>query len=263
MFVDNEGLDLIQSSLDCRIFVPENTLQKFIFQLRTVDSYLPLKSKDSLQHVIAKKKELVEKLSIRCACLKERSQVIEFVEKAEELANESPFLTDEEVQERAEDLRASIDGFVESTRPSKNNMKLLRFTRKLLTKAEKHEKVMVKSPSKEQTIQLRENAHNEISLDAFALAESLYELAAVLFEGNIKVFETMVESKFSQTEKKELIFHLINCESNLSSIQTKVQRLKVIQAIIGFAHTLTDYYATETPYPSLEEIQSIFSEQIY
>ncbi len=263
VFADDEELDLIQNSLDCRIFVPDDTLQKFIFQLRTIDTKLSSIGKNSFHHVITKKKELVEKLSLRCAHLKERNQVIEFAEKAEELSNESPFLTDEEVHERAEDLRASIDGYVESSRPSKNNMKFLRFARKLLVKAEKHEPVMVKSPSKEKTIQLRENAPGEISLEAFALAESLYELAAALFVGNIQSFEAMLEKNFSLTEKKELIFHLSNCQSNLSTFQTEMQRLKVIQGILGFAHTVTDYYSTETPYPSLDEVKTLFSEQMY
>jgi hypothetical protein len=263
IFTSDAELDTIESSLDCRIFVPDDTLEKFLFQLRKIDNSLSSKNSKSLYQTIAKKKELVEKLSIRCASLKERNQVIDFAEKAEELANQSPFLTDEEIRARAEDLRASIDGYVESFRPSTNNMKFLRFARKLLLKAEKHEPVIISSPSKERTIQLRENTPGEISIEAFTLAESLYELAGELFKGNIEIFQAMLEKNFSPSEKKELHFHLGNCKSNLSTFQTENERLKMIQGMIGFANIVTDYYSSDTPYPTIEEVKATFSDPIF
>jgi hypothetical protein len=261
-FAEDEELDIISKSIDCRIFLPEETLEKFIFKLRKIDSSL-CKNSSSLYQTIEKKKELVESLSNKCESLKQRNAVISFAEEAEDIANSSPLLSDENVNELIADLKARIQTYVEETRPSRTNMKFLRFAEKLLEKAAKHEPVLIKSNKKENIIKFKENVPAEISLEDFALAESLYELAAILYQESEDAFNSSLENNFSESNRKEISFHISICNGFLGKLKTKEDKNKVIQGILGYAHTLTDYYAAVTPYPSLDEIDGMFSEQIY
>ena len=262
VFAEDEELDIIAKSIDCKIFVPEDTLKKYLFQLRKIDTSLS-KNDPSLYAVIEKKKKLVESLSGKCQHLKQRNTVISLAEEAEEIANTSPFQTDEEVNELIADLTARIDSYVDRARPSKNNMKFLRFARKLLEKAAKHEPVMIEAPKNENIIKFRENSPREISLDDFALAESLYELTSTLYDGSEEMFLEVLEKNFSEESRKEINFHVSKCSGSLSKIDQKQDREKVMQGILGYAHTLTDYYAGVTPYPSIKEIESLFSQEMY
>lgn len=258
-----EDLDIIQSSLDCRIFVPDDTLQKFIFQLRKVDTSLSNNSDASMQDVVEKKKKLVESLSGKCDRLKERNTVISFAEEAEHIANSSPILSSSEIIMMSENLRSRIDNFIMNFQPSKNNMKFLRFAKKLLAKAEKREPVLTPIISSETMITFREDSPSEISLDDFALAENLYEAAAILFEGKTKAFEDVIEKNFSRASQKEMAFHVSNCGGKITNLSTPAVRSLVIRGILGYAHTVTDYFINETPYPSNTEIESIFSAQMH
>ena len=261
-FDGEADLDIIQNSLDCRIFVPKDTLQKFLFQLRKIDQALSENTQESLLEVLSKKKELVESLTGRCLALKERNSVISFAEEAEHIANSSPILADAEIESLSDSLLSRIDAFIEDHKPTKNNMKFLRFAKKLLQKAKRHEKVLTPSKNKGKTITLHQNSPQEISLDDFALAEGLYEIAALLFQGDIEDFKETLSKNFSFTSQKELSFHIHNCEGSLSNLHTKEERERVIQGILGYAHTITDYFAGETPYPSKEEIKNTFTCQI-
>lgn len=263
VFGEEEELDIISKSLDCRIFVPKDTLQKFIFQLRKIDDSLQKKSNENFLNIIEKKKKLVESLSNKCENLKQRNLVISFAEEAEGIANSSPLLTDEEVKNLADNLNARIDSYVANARPSKNNMKFLRFAKKLLQKAIKHEPVLIKAQKEENIIKLRQSSPSEISLEDFALAESLYELAASLYENQANVFTEILEKNFSQNTKKEMIFHIKNCQGSLSLLKSKKDKQKVMQGIIGYAHTVTDYFASDTPYPSIDELDNLFSAEMY
>ena len=122
VFKEDEELDIISRSIDCKIFVPEDTLQKFIFQLRKIDHSLS-KNSCSLHETIEKKKELVETLSSKCESLKQRNMVISLAEEAEELANSSPFLSEEILKEKIADLKVRIENYVDEARPSRTNMK--------------------------------------------------------------------------------------------------------------------------------------------
>ena len=119
----DEELDGIADSIDCKIFVPQDTLQKFTFQLRKIKSSLDKNDHHTPYEIIIKKRKLVEKLSARCEKLRQRNIVISYAERAEEIANMSPFLTDDEIDEKAIELADCIHRFVQTTRPSKNNMK--------------------------------------------------------------------------------------------------------------------------------------------
>ncbi|MCH9811271.1 hypothetical protein K0U07_00740 [bacterium] len=262
IFNGEEDLDIIQSSLDCRIFVPKDTLQKFLFQLRKIDLSLTENHEGKLQEVLTKKRELIESLNGRCLALKERNSVISFAEEAEHIANSSPILTDAEIESLSSSLLTRIDTFIADHKPTKNNMKFLRFAKKLLQKAKKHEPVLTPSTNKGKTIAFHEDSPQEISLDDFALAEGLYEIAAILFQGNVKEFKETLSKNFSFSSQKELTFHIHNCNGNLSQLDTKEAQERVIQGILGYAHTITDYFAGETPYPSKEEIKSTFTCQI-
>ena len=261
-FDGEEDLDIIQSSLDCRIFVPKDTLQKFLFQLRKIDTSLSENKGSNLQEVLTKKRELLESLTGRCIRLKERNSVISFAEEAEHIANSSPLLTDQEIKELSQNLLTRIDTFIANHKPTKNNMKFLRFAKKLLQKAKKHEPVLSPKQNKGNTVTFHEDSPQEISLDDFALAEGLYEIAAILFAGNTKEFQHTLTKNFSFAAQKELSFHIHNCKGNLSFLETKEAQERVIQGILGYAHTITDYFAGETPYPSTEEIKNTFTCQI-
>ncbi|MCH9616864.1 MAG: hypothetical protein SP4CHLAM5_01380 [Chlamydiia bacterium] len=262
-FDGDSDLDIISSSLDCRIFVPEDTLQKFIFQLRSIDTSLSENTNTSLQEIVSKKRKLVERLAGRCQNLKERNSVISFAEEAEGIANSSPILSDSEIKDMASNLRARIDLFISDFKPSKNNMKFLRFAKKLLQKAEKHEPVLTPITTSSTMITFREDSCGEISLDDFSLAENLYEIAALLYEGKIENFEDILEKNFSRAMQKEMSFHVSNCGGKISLLSTPEQRLSAIRGILGYAHTITDYFASETPYPSIEEVDNTFSAQMY
>lgn len=259
IFEDEKELDDIGRSLDTNIFVPKDTLQKFIFRLREIDTTLSKVKDNSLYHAIEKKKKMLVTLSERCEKLKQREQVISIAEEAELLANSSPFLSDEEVHEKAEGLRARIDSFIEFARPSKNNMKFLRFAKRLLLKAEKHEPVILKEEKQTNTITLSEGSKGEVSLDDFALAENLYELGALLYNEKIDEFNQRMKNTLSSASQKELFFHVHNCNGNLNDLSDESNRLKAIQGLLGFAHTVTDYYASETPYPSQKDFPELFS----
>ncbi|MCH9621060.1 MAG: hypothetical protein S4CHLAM20_04740 [Chlamydiia bacterium] len=263
IFEDEKELDDIGRSLDCNIFVPKDTLQKFIFRLREIDTTLSTINDNSLYHAIEKKKKLLKSLAAKCEKLKQREQVISMAEEAELIANSSPFLSDKEIKEKTSLLKNRIDNFIENARPSNNNMKFLRFAKRLLSKAEKHEPVILKNEKKDSTIALREASPGEITLDDFALAETLYELANNLYEEKIDHYKEMLQNTLSSANQKELSFHVSNCGGKLSTLDTKEDQLKVIQGILGFAHTITDYYASETPYPSTEELTTLFSDQMY
>lgn len=263
VFDNDQDLEEISTSLDCRIFVPEDTLQKFIFQLRSIDSSLSKNTNHSLREIIDKKRKLVESLSGKCQSLKERNTVISFAEEAEGIANSSPILSDYEIQDMAKNLRARIDRFISDYKPSKNNMKFLRFAKKLLVKAEKHEPVLVSIPSSDTMITFREDSCGEISLDDFALAENLYEIAALLYEGKVESFEETLEKNFSRAMQKEMSFHISNCGGKIDLLQSPQKRLAAIRGILGYAHTITDYFINETPYPSIEEVDNTFSAQLH
>lgn len=257
-----EDLDIIQSSLDCRIFVPKDTLQKFLFQLRNIDHALAQNDNTSLHDVITKKRELVESLAGKCQNLKERNSVISFAEEAEHIANSSPILADTEIANLTENLNSRIDAFIEDFMPTKNNMKFLRFAKKLLQKAKKHEPVLIPINHNDTMITFREDSPQETSLDDFALAESLYEIASLLYTEQRETFQDTLTKNFSFATQKEISFHVHNCGGKISNIETESDRLKVIQGILGYAHTITDYFAGETPYPSIKEIHKTFSSEI-
>jgi len=261
VFNHEEDLESIADALECNILIPKDTLKQFIFRLRKIDSSLTDPSDSSLLDTIEKKRSLVAKLSQKCDHLRERNTVISFAEEAEAIANNSPFLSDAEVKDKVDDLRARLDGYVDASRPSKNNMKFLRFAEALLQKAQKHEAVLGKSEKKESLVEFRENSPGEISLEAFALAESLYELAATLYQGKTKIFESMLEKGFSGASKKEIRFHASILGGSLSKIETEEDRIKVISALLGFAHITTDYYAKKSPYPTIKEIKELFSHE--
>ncbi len=261
VFNHEEDLESIADALECNILIPKDTLKQFIFRLRKIDSSLSDPSDSSLLDTIEKKRNLVAKLSQKCDHLRERNTVISFAEEAEEIANASPFLSDAEVQEKVNDLQARLDGYIDASRPSKNNMKFLKFAGALLQKAQKHQPVLVKTLKRESLVEFREKAPGEISLEAFALAESLYELAASLYEGKTKIFESMLEKSFSEASKKEMGFHVGICGGNIKKIESKSERIKVISGLLGFAHITTDYYASATPYPTAKEIKELFSHE--
>ncbi len=261
VFNHEEDLESIADALECNILIPKDTLKQFIFRLRKIDSALTDESDNSLLDTIEKKRNLVAKLSQKCDHLRERNTVISFAEEAEEIANSSPFLSDAEVKEKVDDLRARLDGYIDASRPSKNNMKFLKFAGALLEKAQKHETVLVKVSKKETLVEFRENAPGEISLEAFALAESLYELAAALYEGKTKIFKSMLEKGFSEASKKEMSFHIGICGGSIGKFDSEDEKIKIISGLLGFAHITTDYYATNSPYPSLKEIKELFSHE--
>jgi len=255
-------IDRLESSVECNIFLSEKSLETFIFQMPSLEKMDPSKDLTCPYFILSKKQKWVEEISVRYDRLKERWIVIEFVQKAHNLLDPHLFLSPKEVQKQAQDLQAAIDGYVESFRPSKSHMKYLRYAKRLILEALNDEAFFIQSPSKEEIATFRERVPNEISLETFAFAENLYELASYLFQKNILAFESMLATHFSENEIKELIFHITLCESSLSKISKEGERLKIIQGILGFAHSVTDYYVNETPYPNIEEIKVLFSTEI-
>ena len=260
---NDSPLDLIQEEVDAKILMPNHTINKFLFQLRKVDESLNSTKSGSCVNSIQEKKKLVQKLTLRCEHLKQRNLVMEICEKSEDLSNSSPYLSDHDIAEQTRDIKALIDKFTQKHRPSNINMKFLRFAIKLLEKAKFHQKVLYFEKKTENAIPIEQQGSKEISLEDFSLAESLYELASTLYEKNIEKFNKFKENNFSPETQKEIYFHIHKCNFSLEHIKESMDLFPAISGILGYAHTLTDYYAGISPYPSKAEIEELFSTTMY
>lgn len=138
-------------------------------------------------------------------------------------------------------------------------MKFLRFAHKILEKAKNHQKVLSFQQQKTTTINIENLSQKEITLEDFSLAEGLYELASLLYEKKIKAFIQYKKINFSQESQKEIFFHMDYCNFDLQNIETTKDLYPAIQGILGYAHTLTDYYTGNSPYPTIDEINDLFA----
>jgi|JI9StandDraft_1071089.scaffolds.fasta_scaffold02285_10 hypothetical protein len=211
------------------------------------------------QSHLKEEENLLQTLAGRCQQLQERRDVINLAEEAENLANTSPEKTHDDVALEANRLRTLIDLFLKSHRPSRNNAKFIRFARACIDKAERHE-ALIQSKRSSKQVSLEVSRKNVEGPESVELAESLYELASLLYQEKIDLFNTALANNFSCAAQKEIAYHASVCKGNLKALHKKEDRLKVIQAILGYAHLLADYYMDNTPYPTIVEIHHLFEE---
>ena len=178
-------------------------------------------------------------------------------EAAEKLANSSPNRSPDDIAKQANLLKNRIHSLLKKNRPSRNNVKFIRFAIACIKKAKKQEPVMKKKPFS-RTISLESFYKKEISFDSLELAEWLYELAKLLYQKKENAFQKAFQT-CSENHQKEIVYHISLCGGTLLSLEEEKNRLCAVQGILGYAHILSDYY-TETPYPSLEEIHDIFQD---
>jgi hypothetical protein len=241
--------------------IPESTelaqVLKQLFKIkRSVTRALRSYDRTFSSH-LSEQQELIQKLAGRCHKLQERRAVINLAEAAEDLANNSPLKSDDEVSLAANELRNRIDAFVRAHRPSRDDAKFIRFARACIDKAEKHEPLLQKRASK--AISLETARKNVAGPESTEVAEALYELAGLLYQEKMTEFHTSL-SHFAPATQKEIHYHISVCKGHLDLLSKKEERLKVIQGILGYAHLLADYYMDNTPYPTIVEIHHLFQD---
>lgn len=234
-------------------------------QLEKIDRSIDRALSDSEtinKQILEKQKSLVHDLAGRCHQLEVQRDIISFAEAAEELANSSPNRPQEEVAADANQLKNRIEHFLLSHRPSKTNSKFLRFAHACIAKAERHEPVLVrgKDGHLKKVISIDSFQSKEVTLEMFDCAEELYALASFLYHEDIDNFRKQLEKVLPEDMRKELIFHLSVTNGDLELLDQRDQQLLVIQALLGYAHTLTDYYVYTSPYPPIAEIHRIFKD---
>ena len=137
----------------------------------------------------------------------------------------------------------------------------MRFANACIDKAEKHEPVLIKTPEGKikKVLHIEHFQRNEASVESFSLAEVLYELAGYLYHEDMELYKKTF-NHFSDQEKQEIKYHVGACNGSLSKLDSLEDRLMVVQGILGYAHTLTDYYMDSSPYPSIVEVHKTFEE---
>lgn len=260
--IHDEEISSIEKSLSSHTLVPRKQLKNFVSQLKKIDRSLEQSLQENTlgKHSIEKQKEMVSSLAGRCHHLKTRNDIINLAEEAEHLANTSPDRPHDEVASDANALRQRIDDFVKQNRPSRNNAKFIRFARKLLDKAERHEPVIVKQERRENVVTLDHYRTKDVTLKSYELAEALYELARLLYVEETAKFESSFKEDFSESVQKELSYHVSMCGGQMKEYCEESARLLIVQGILGYAHELTDYYLDNTPYPNIEEIHLTFED---
>lgn len=197
--------------------------------------------------------ELQKEICGRSYDLKERYHVLSITNQASTLASTSKNRTQEEVASEANELRIHIDAFLKTHRPSRKEITYLRFARECIDHAEQGRLY----PSKKIT-PLFSLKDDEISQESYELAEAVYELAEMLYKQDFHSFQSYFKNNFSFAVQEELLYHVEVCQGNFYEADNPRQRMKVVQGILGFAHSLTDYYSGNTPYPRFEEIHETF-----
>ena len=258
-------LDAIKALLKKRFLPEKRELKAFSIQLEKIDRSInkALTTSDVIcKKFLEKQRELVHNLTGRCHQLEVRRDVINLAEDAEALANSSPDRPQEELAIEANNLRDRMESFLMVHRPSKNNSKFIRFANACIAKAERREPVMIrgKDGRLKKVISIDTFKSKEVTLDMFDLAESLYGLASLAYHNKIKEFKTTLTNSFSEETRKEIIYHVSMVEGSLEKMESKHDRIRVVQGILGYSHDLTDYYMDESPYPSIVEIHQVFKD---
>ncbi len=264
--INHQGdLEAIKALLKKRFLPEREILEQFSAQLEKIDKSISKAidgSDVSCKKILEKQLELVHDLEGRCHHLGVRHDVIMIAEDAEALANSSPDYPQNRLLQEISLLRDRIDSFLQTHRPSKTNSKFLRFAKACLAKAEKREPVLIrgKDGRLKKVISIDSFKSKEVTLEMFDLAESLYSLAQFLYYEQVEEFHTLMKESFPEETTKEIRFHLSMTGGALDRIESKEQRLRIVQGILGYAHELTDYYMDESPYPSIVEIHRIFKD---
>lgn len=251
-----QEIDSIKSFLERNVNPDPKKLKHFSKQLKKIDKSLAtsLCDNDFTQHQVEKQQEIVKRLAGRCHQLELRRDVIDMAENAEELANTSAGRSHDEVAREANALRTRIEAFLKEHRPSQTNAKFLRFAKACLAKAERGEPVIVKK-----RISLNNYQKVEVTPESYELAEQLYEIAALLYQGEVEEFNERF-ANLSDGAKNELKFHITICGGNLEKTKKRSDRLLIVQGLLGYAYFITDYYTDESPYPTMTDIHKTFQD---
>lgn len=254
-------LETIEHFLNRRFMPSNEKLNLFLKQLKVIDSSLTheIPSHCSAIWELEKRRRLAQSLSGRCHDLQVRREVIEFAEEAEKLANSSKTREPKEIAREADKLSEKLDKFVANHKASQNNTKFIRFARLLLDKARRQETVLSDKPKSKKNVITLEEPRHLTTTEEYTLAESLYELTGKLYAKKVDKFKVLFFA-FPIETQREMLFHISECEGSIEQIGKRKNDLKIIQGLLGFAHTITDYYASVTPYPSFQEIHQIFED---
>lgn len=206
----------------------------------------------------AKRKELIQQLHGRCHHLKVRRAVIDLAEDAEKLVHNKDNKSLRQIQTHAKKLQNKIDNFNHMHRTSRINAKFLRFANNCLQKA-RQKRPLLEGQKNEKIVEIKNFELKEVTKEDYQLAQDLYMLAQAVYSNKLKQFKSMFE-KLDIGAQKELHFHVHRCKGSLSEPEIKRDCKNTIRGILGYAHTLTDYYTSNSAYPCDQEILQIFDD---
>lgn len=200
---------------------------------------------------------LLQTLTGRCHHLKIRSKVVQLTKDAAELANRDP---SEDICSDATSLRERIDRFLDQHRLSREHTLSIRRALKLIELAQTKKRPLIRSSRiKGKIVPLEPHRCHKVTRESYEVAESLYELAGLVYENKTEKFLVTLSNEFSPDMQREIIFHIGQCDGSLKKLSSKEHQYAVIRGIIWLAHLLCDHH-TGTPCPSVEEVRQMFEE---
>jgi hypothetical protein len=246
-------LEVIKNSLERSILLHPQVIKNFQDELSKIS-----KATKSIQPSLKSQKELIQKLHGRCHHLRVRREVIDIAENAEKLVHNLDKKSTRQVQDHANRLQKRLDTFSQKNKTSRINAKFLRFANNCLEKARKNEP-LIKGAHQEKIIDFSTFKVKEVCKQDYQLAQDLYELAQMLYNASFEEFNALLE-KLDIGARKELNFHIHTTNGALQNKSHGKILTNTVRGILGFAHTITDYYTSSTAYPSDKEIEAIFSD---
>ena len=250
-------LEVIHNTLRRSVLLHPKVIQDFETALKKISSAIKnqphLKSKANKEH-----HALITSLYGRGHHLRVRKEVIDLAENAQELAHNAKALNIHQVQKLAKKLQRKVDIFTKNHKTSRINAKFLRFANNCLEKARNH-KVLLPTKNSNKILDFCNFQVHDVSDDEYQLAQDLYILAESLYNNKIKEFHTLLK-KLNPSVLKELRYHTHTAKGSLQRFDTKKLRMNTVRSILGYAHTITDYYTSSSAYPSDKEIQEVFAE---
>ena len=200
---------------------------------------------------------LLQKLAGRCHSLIIRKNVIDFVSNVEQLINCKLTLSNDDLENEVDHLIERLNTFIDSTKPSQTDAKLIRFAKICLDKVAGGESLNKLITSKK-IVHFSDVNSSNITQETYELAEILYELAELLYKNKIEKFQTTLANNLSNSQIKELHYHIEICKGSIVNLSDRNNNLNIISGILGYANKTTDYYMNNSPYPTLKEIKEMF-----
>lgn len=203
-------------------------------------------------------KNLLSSVEKKLSDLKDDHTVLKFAEKAEKLANTSTTRCSKQVSIEAKQLEILMQRYLNNNRPSYTNAKFIRFAKACIIKAQSKQPLLQKN-KKENKVESISSHTPQRDVD-IKLAENLYILATLLYQNKYKKALASF-ALFSIEERKEITFHIRECQGFLLLPENALKdQNNTISGILGYAHITADYILGTSPYPTKDEIHSLFTE---